>query len=88
MSIIDYRSLDLADTRGCPLESCCEVCGAAGDLAVATVTLSRLGVACVTLCRGTPRTGPCRPPRWAPRPGWPARTPATSGSTWTRWPPR
>lgn len=43
--------IDLDDTSRCPLGTRCETCGAEGnDLAVATVDLGRIGVACLTMC--------------------------------------
>ena len=43
--------IDLDDTSSCPRGVRCESCGIEGDdLAVATVELGRLGVACLTLC--------------------------------------
>lgn len=42
----------LDDTTNCPLGHRCESCGREGpSLAVETVRLSSLGVACLTLCR-------------------------------------
>ena len=44
-------ALDLDDTSRCPLGVRCECCGVErDDLAVCTVALDRLGVACLTLC--------------------------------------
>jgi hypothetical protein len=44
-------AVDLDDTTRCPLGIRCEACGAErDDLAVSTVPLGRLGVACLTLC--------------------------------------
>ena len=44
-------NIDLDDTSRCPLGHRCESCGVErDDLAVCTVALARLGVACLTLC--------------------------------------
>ena len=44
-------SVDLDDTSRCPLGHRCESCGTErDDLTVCTVSLGRLGVACLTLC--------------------------------------
>jgi hypothetical protein len=44
-------ALDLDDTSRCPSGHRCECCGREGDdLAVCTVELSRLGLACLTMC--------------------------------------
>jgi hypothetical protein len=44
-------AVNLDDTSRCPLGVRCESCGAErDDLAVCTVALDRLGVACLTLC--------------------------------------
>ncbi len=44
-------AVDLDDTSRCPLGRRCESCGAErDDLAVCTVALDRLGVACLTMC--------------------------------------
>ena len=43
--------IDLDDTSRCPLGVRCESCGAeSADLAVVTVALDVLGVACLTMC--------------------------------------
>ena len=43
--------IDLDDTSRCPLGHRCESCGAErDDLAVCTVALGTLGVACLTMC--------------------------------------
>jgi hypothetical protein len=44
-------AVNLDDTSRCPRGARCESCGTEGDdLAVCTVALGRLGVACLTLC--------------------------------------
>jgi hypothetical protein len=44
-------SVNLDDTSACPLGHRCEACGVErDDLAVCTVELGRLGMACLTLC--------------------------------------
>ena len=44
-------AVNLDDVSGCPLGVRCESCGVErDDLAVCTVQLERLGVACLTMC--------------------------------------
>jgi hypothetical protein len=44
-------AIDLDDTSRCPLGVRCESCGVErDDLAVCTVALGRLGIACLTMC--------------------------------------
>jgi hypothetical protein len=44
-------AVDLDDTSGCPIGVRCESCGVeAPGLTVQTAELSRLGIACLTLC--------------------------------------
>jgi hypothetical protein len=44
-------AVNLDDVSGCPLGVRCESCGVErDDLAVCTVQLDRLGVACLTMC--------------------------------------
>ena len=50
--------IDLDDTTRCPLGVRCESCGVEGPgLAVATVALASLGVACLTLCEPCATSG-------------------------------
>ena len=44
-------AVDLDDTSRCPLGRRCESCGVeSADLAVSTVALDVLGIACLTMC--------------------------------------